>query len=258
MQDQGVTCRAFVAFVLWRLGYPDQAQQRCHEALTLARDLSHAWTLAASLSWSAMFYRQLRQAPVVQEWAEAAITLATEQGFPFWVAQGTFYRGWALGMQGQVEEGMRQMRQGKAALQATGVGTRRLRYLAMLAEVCGKTGQAVEGLEVLAEAEAVAVTAEERESGVELYCAKGEILLAQSSSNQSEAETCFQQALSVAQNQSAKSWELRAATSLAKLWQSQDKRKDAYDLLAPVYNWFTEGFDTLDLKDAKSLLDELS
>jgi predicted ATPase len=127
-----------------------------------------------------------------------------------------------------------------------------------LAEAHGKVGQAEEGLTALTEALALVKDTNERWNEAELHRLKGELLLQQSPDNATEAESCFNQALNVAHQQQAKSWELRASTSLAKLWQSQDKHKEAYDLLAPVYGWFTEGFDTADLKDAKALLDALA
>jgi predicted ATPase len=129
-----------------------------------------------------------------------------------------------------------------------------------MATVLSRTplGQSEAGLTVLTEALSLADTTEARWYASELYRLKGELLLQQSLDNQVEAETCFQHAICIAQNQQAKSWELRAATSLARLWHQQGKRQEAHDLLAPVYGWFTEGFDTLDLKDAKALLDALA
>jgi predicted ATPase len=160
-------------------------------------------------------------------------------------------------MQGQSEEGIAQLRQGLTGYQATGAVQKRPYFLAMLAEAYKKAEQIEEGLIVLAEALAFAEKTEECWYEAELHRLRGELLLQQSADNATEAESCFQQAISIAQNQSAKSWELRAATSLARLWQSQGKRAEARALLAPVYGWFTEGFDTADLQEAKALLDEL-
>ena len=140
---------------------------------------------------------------------------------------------------------------------ATWAEAERVRYPVMLAEVYGRTEQTEKGLDILVEALAQIDHHEYRLDESERHRLKGELLLQQSVDNHTEAETCFDKALSVAQSQQAKSLELRAATSLARLWQNQDKRQEAYDLLAPVYGWFTEGFDTADLKDAKALLDEL-
>jgi predicted ATPase len=150
------------------------------------------------------------------------------------------------------------MRQGMGAYQATGAVLARIPSLALLGEAYGKRGQPEEGLILLVEALALVAKMGTYYYEAELHRLKGALLLQQSPDNAAEAETCFHQAIAIAQNQSAKSWELRAATSLAKLWQRQGKCQEAYDLLAPVYGWFTEGFDTLDLIEAKALLDELS
>jgi predicted ATPase len=166
-------------------------------------------------------------------------------------------QGWAQVAQGQDVEGLAQMRHGLAALRATGASLRLPYYLALLAEACGRTGQVAEGLTLLAEALAQAHKAGESWTEAELHRLKGELLLSLSADNHTEAEGCLHQALAVARHQQAKSLELRAATSLARLWQSQDKRQDAYGLLAPVYTWFTQGFDTADLQEARALLEEL-
>jgi len=174
------------------------------------------------------------------------------------MAFGAILRGWALAYQGQAMEGIEQMHQGLRAYRATGAEILRPYFLALLAETHRTMGQPEAGLTVLTEALTLADTTGQRWYEAELYHLKGELVLQRSLDNQAEAETCFQQAIAIAQNQQAKSWELRAATSLARLWYQQGKRQEAHDLLAPVYNWFTEGFDTADLQDAKALLDDLS
>jgi predicted ATPase len=186
------------------------------------------------------------------------MTLSTEQGFALWLAWGTAMRGWALAEQGQVAEGMAQIRQCLDTSRATGAELGRSHYLALLAEAHGKVGQAEEGLSALSEALTWVDQSGERFYEAELYRLKGELVLQSGVwSRESEAEKCFQKAIEIAQKQQAKSLELRAATSLARLWQSQRKRDEARELLEPVYSWFTEGFDTTDLIDAKTLLDEL-
>jgi predicted ATPase len=257
-RDPGVTSRYVAALVLWQLGYPSQAWQRSHEAITLAQAISHTYSLVFALTWAAVCHRYRREGQAAQERAEAAVALSTEQGFAPYVAQGTILRGWALAEQGRVEAGIAQMRQGLAAFQATGTETRQLYFLAMLAEAHGKAGQADEGLTILAKALAAGEKTEQRVHEPELYRLKGELLLRQAVPDVPQAEACFQQALAVARRQQAKSWELRAAMSLARLWQSQGKGTAAYELLAPVYGWFTEGFDTADLQEAKTLLAELA
>jgi predicted ATPase len=190
--------------------------------------------------------------------AEAAISLSTEQGFPHWLVVGTFLRGWALAAQGQAEEGITQLQQGLAAWRALGTKLGLPAILLLLAEAYGKAGQVEVGLQTLAEALALVDQTQERVYEAELYRLQDELLLTRSAEHDTETETCFCQALDIARRQQAKSWELRAAISLARLWQSQDKRQEAYVLLAPVYHWFTEGFDTADLQEAKALLDELA
>jgi predicted ATPase len=188
-----------------------------------------------------------------QECAEAAISLTKEQGFPYWMAVGSLMRGWALAHQGQAQAGIAQIIQGLGAFQATGGKTARPYFLALLAEAHGTQGELEKGLAVLTEALTLADTTGERWYEPELHRLKGELLLQQSLDHQAEAETCFHHALEIAQTQQAKSFELRTATSLARLWHQQ-----AHDLLASVYGWFSEGFDTADLKDAKALLEELA
>ena len=203
--------------------------------------------------------RQLRRdLPEVYELAEATITFTTEQGVPYYLSMVTFLRGWALSEQGQHEEGIEQMHQGLNAMRAIGNEVTRPSFLILLAEVYGKKGQAAEGLTLLAEAWSLVDTSGQHYHDAEFHRIHGELLRHQADPDEPQAETCFHQALSVAQSQQAKSWELRTATSLARLWQQQDKRDEARKLLAEVYDWFTEGFDTADLKDAKALIDELS
>ena len=161
-------------------------------------------------------------------------------------------------MQGRVEEGLAQLRQALAAWRAMGAGLAVSHWLVLLAEAYRQAGQAEEGLRLLDEALAHVDHTGERHYAAEVYWLKGELLLQQAVPDEAQAESSLRQALAVAHQQQAKSWELRAAVSLARLWQSQDKRQEAYDLLAPVYNWFTEGFDAPDVKEAKALLDELA
>ena len=228
------------------------------EALALAQQMAHPYSLSFALSLAAGFYQLRREGHTAKEHAEAAISLTTEQGFLHWRVYSAILHGWTLAQQGQGKEGIEQMYQGLRAYRATGAEIWRPYWLALLAEAHGIIGQPEAGLTVLAEAMMFVETTGDRWYDPELYRLKGELLLQQNSDNQAEAETCFQHAIRIAQSQQAKSWELRASTSLARLWQKQGKHQEAYDLLAPVYGWFTEGFDTLDLKDAKALLDELA
>ncbi len=253
--DLGVGCRVGAALTLWLLGYPEQALPRLHEALALTHELSHPVSLAFARSYAAMASQLRRDVLAVHEHAEATVTLATEQSFPYWVAMGMSLRGWALAMQGQGEEGLAQVRQGVAAWRATGAALHIPYFCTLLAEASDHLGHTDDGLQALAEAHTLVEQQEERWWEAEVCRLRGVLLLRQPGTPQAEAETCFRQALDVARRQEAKSLELRAATSLSRLWQQQGKRQEAYDLLAPVYGWFTEGFDTADLIEAKALLD---
>jgi predicted ATPase len=257
-QDPGVACLSYAAQTLWLLGYPEQALQRSHEALTLAQEVAHPLSLAYALFFAAWLHQLRREVPLAQARSEAVISLAAEHGFVHWGALGTVLRGWICATQGQAEEGMAQIYQGLAAWQATGARGVRPLLLALLAEAYEQGEQAEEGLRALTKALAEVEHTGERRHEAELYRLKGALLLAQSVDHTAEAEACFHRALDVARCQQAKSLELRAAMSLARLWQGQGKRTAAYELLAPVYNWFTEGFDTADLQEAKTLLDALS
>jgi predicted ATPase len=260
--DSGVHCLSFVPLVLWHLGYPDQALQRIREALTLAQELSHHFSLALALFFAAWLHQLRRERQAAQERAESLILLSTEQVFPYGLALGTILRGWALAEQGQ--EGIAQIRHGLNAWRATGAELQRPYFLALLAEAYGKVGQSEEGLSVLAEALAAVEKTGERYWEAELYRLKGELLLRQGTGRggsrtapTEEAEACFYQAIQIANRQSAKSLEFRAVVSLSRLLQTQGK-KEARQLLVDIYGWFTEGFETKDLKEAKGLLEELS
>jgi predicted ATPase len=222
---QGLT---YAAWTLWLLGYPDQALSRLQEALTFARDLSHALTLALA-RWTAAFLHQLRrEAQAIYEWADALRALAGEHGFALWRGVGAVFQGWALGTHGQGEEGITQIRQGIAAWLATGAeGVVGVYHLALLAETYGHAGQAEAGLTVLAEALRLVDKIGEHHYEAALHRLKGALLLVQSREHHQEAEACLHQALTVARHQQAKSWELRAATSLSRLWQQQGKRDEA-------------------------------
>jgi len=256
--DPEVVCLSYGAWTLWFLGYPDQALQRSRKALTLAQALSHPYSLGFALNWAARLYHYRREGQRAFEQADAGVALCTEQGFAYLAAMGTVSRGWALTWQGQGEEGLRQIEQGLAVFRATGAVLHQVYFLALLAEAYQSAGQCHAGLAVLAEALGVVERTEERWYEAELHRLKGELLLQHSIPDEPQAEACFQQALAVARYQQAKSLELRASMSLARLWQQQGKRAVAHALLAPLYGWFTEGFDTADLHKARALLEALA
>jgi predicted ATPase len=257
-QDPGVACRIYAAVTLWSLGYPAQALARVHEALALAHELPHPFSLAFARCFAAFVSQFRRDVPAVHAHAEATVALATEQGFTQWAVQGMILRKWALAKQGQGEEEITQVRQGIAAYRATGASVFVPYFYAWLADVFAHLGQVEDGLQALAEAHTLVEQQEERWWAAEVCRLRGVLLLRQTGTPQAEAETWLQRALEVARRQEAKSLELRAAMSLARLWQQQGKRADAHALLAPIYGWFTEGFDTADLQEAKALLEELS
>jgi class 3 adenylate cyclase/predicted ATPase len=248
--------QAYAAFTLWMLGYPEQALARIHEMLALAQELSHPFSLVRALYFATTLHLLRREWATAQVRAEAAMALLNEQGVGQYVGLLTFQRGQVLAAQGQYAEGLAQMRQSLATRQAEGeIG--RPRELAQMAEAYGKSGQPEAGLPLLDEALTWLDTHGEDFTAAEVYRIKGEILLQQSVPDAPQAAAYFQQALAVAQRQQARSYELRAAMSLSRLWQQQGKRAEARALMAPIYGWFTEGFDTADLQEARRLLEEL-
>jgi predicted ATPase len=265
--DLGVFCCGWIAQVLWLLGYADQAAQKSQEALTLSQEQSHPFSVAFALNVAATLHQSRWERQLTQERAAAAITLSTERGFPTWLANTTVLHGWALATQGQGEAGIAQIRRGLAAHQAAGEEIGRSVFLGLLAEACEKVGQLEEGLTVLNEALDFVDKTGERYYEAELWWLKGELLLMPEDYGLSavgyrekteEAEGCFLKAIEIARKQSAKSLELRAVMSLSRLWQQRGSKEEARQLLADVYNWFTEGFDTKDLREAKVLLEELT
>jgi len=248
-----------------------------NEALIVARELSHPFSLGFALGSASWVHKGLREVQIVQERTEALMTLGREHGFPLFWAWGANLQGWVLAEQGQEEEGTRQLRQRIAAYRATGAAPGAI-ILADLAAAHGKVGQIEEGLTLLAEALAHVDKTGARENEAELYRLKGTLTLQQKRERatgngqqekdtdprllipdpQAEAEECFLKAIEITRQQQAKSLELRASTSLARLWQQQGKNEEARQMLAEIYRWFTEGFDTKDLQEAKALLEELS
>jgi predicted ATPase len=188
--------------------------------------------------------------------AEEVLSISSERGIPQWLGHGNVMRGWSLGRVGQAADGIPLVLQGLAIYHATGANLTKPFFLMTLAELYGKAARPEAGLNRLAEAAKLVEATQERWAEAEMHRLRGTLLL--SMSKHAEAENSYRQALSVAQRQSAKFWELRAAMGLTRLWRDQGKREAARELLAPVYGWFTEGFDTRDLKEAKALLEELA
>jgi len=262
--DIGISGFRYYAWALWLRGYPAQARTHSAKALSLAQQFAHPYTLARALYYDALFCQLRRDAQAVRDQADATITMATAQRFTLVQALGPIMRGWAIAVQEHSPEGLIQIRQGLNMFRSTGAEAQRPYFLTLLADASGLLGQPEDGLAALEEALSLVEQTGERYYEAELHRQQGELLLlraamshpAQGSQEQHDAETCFQHALDVARRQEAKALELRAAMSLARLWQQQGKHAEAHALLAPVYGWFTEGFDTADLIEAKALLDE--
>jgi adenylate cyclase len=242
---------------MWLRGYPDQALASIRDAPALAAELEHPYSHAFALDHASIVWQLRREAQDVYDHAEAAVTLSTEQGFPFWLAHSTVLRGWALMTLGQEEVGLTQMRQGLTDFRASGAKLMVTYFLTLLAEGYSSLNQVEEGLNTLKEGVEVMERTGDHWWKAEVHRLQGDLLLRQATSDVAQVESCFRQALEVARHQQAKSLELRSATSLARLWQQQNKCQEAHDPLAPVYNWFTEGFDTADLVEAKALLDRI-
>jgi predicted ATPase len=260
--DFGVGARICASLALWCLGYPDQAVRIIQDACTIAQQVTHSFSFAFALEVAAMVHQLRYERQGAKEQAETAVTLSSTQGFPVELAMASIPRSWALITEKQGKEEVAQMERDLVALHALGAEIWRPYFLALLAEGYGRSERIEEGLGVLAEALATVERTEERWYEAELYRLKGTLMLQSKvqslrSKAEEEAEEYFLKAIDIARRQQAKSLELRAATSLARLWQQRGKRAEAHNLLSEVYNWFTEGFDTKDLQEAKMLLEEL-
>jgi class 3 adenylate cyclase/predicted ATPase len=257
-QNPRVSGLSFLSCILFILGYPEQALRRSEEAIADSHELAHFNTTAFALVWASVLGQLRRDTRSAKERSEAVISLCTEQRLLFWLAAGHIFHGWALAAGGEPEAGAAELRQGRAAWQAMGAEYFLPKIIAMEVETRHETGHATESaLELLSEAGARANKTGEHWLDAELHRLQGECLLSLHTPDEATAEAAFVRAIEVARGQSAKMWELRAASSLARLWRDQGKQTDARDLLAPVYTWFTEGLDTPDLREAASVLDEL-
>jgi predicted ATPase len=244
-----------LAVTLAHLGYIDQARVRMNEAISEAQRFKQALTLPNVL-YRASWIESIIRSPEMRQHAEEVLALSTEHGFSFFLGKAIAVRGLHLTRLGQAREGLPLLMQGLTTVRASGAVLNTPQHYMWLAEAHAVLEQLVEGLNCLAEAAQIIETTGERHNVAELYRLRGNLLYA--TGDPSAAEECYHQALAVAKRQSAKLWELLGATSLARLWRDQGKRAEARDLLAPVYGWFTEGFDTPVLQEAKALLDELA
>ena len=256
--DSRVVCFLWLAQALLVLGYPEQARVRQGEALASARELAHPNTTAQALFYDSTLHQLLHERQEAQEQAEALIALATEQGLPLWLATGMVVRGWALAADGRAEDGIAVILRGLADYRATGAELFSPHFLALLADAHWRAGQAAAGLSPLADALDRVAKGGPRWIEPELHRLKGELLLALPEADTTEAEACFRHALTIAREHGARMLELRTAMSLARLWRDSGRAGKARELLAPVCEWFTEGFDTRDLREAKALVQELA
>jgi class 3 adenylate cyclase/predicted ATPase len=253
----GEQCYLYCAFVLWLLGYPDQALRRGEEALTLAKDLSNPANLVNTLAFVTLVHVLRRDLAAARQWAEATMAMSTEQRNPFFLAWGQVLHGWTQAALGLEEDGNAELDQGLAAYRGTGSQTWLPCFLCLRAETYLRATRLKEGLASVAEALALSEKTQERCWQAELNRIKGELLRALSSNDHAEADSCFSRSLDISRDQQAKSWELRTVASLSRLWRDQGKSEAARDLLLPIHGWFTEGLDTPDLTEAEALLDEL-
>jgi predicted ATPase len=251
-----VVAQASLAIVLLQLGFPDRAVVGSNAAIAEARRRSHPTALAVSLSDCTLLLSLVGDNVALGERADELIAVATEHDFPLWGAQGTIYRGWAKVNNGDVTGGMSLLRSGANAYRATRAEAWTPYYTALLARTSEITGKIEESLTLMDDALQIVERTGECWFAAELYRQKGQLLLREGHSE--AADELYRKALSIGVEQEAKLWELRAAASLARLRRDQGRHVEARDLLAPVFGWFTEGFDTPDLKDAKMLLDALN
>jgi predicted ATPase/class 3 adenylate cyclase len=249
-----LAAQAALGIVLFCLGFPDQALAQSNKAIAEARP--HPPTLAMSLGMNALLLSIIDDDMGLEQRVDGLVAISTDQGFPFYRATGAIFRGWVRAKNADVTEGLSLLRAGSSAYCATGATVWMPLYIALLAGVCEIAGQIEEAAARLDQALQLVERTGERWFAAELDRQKGRLLLRQG--HPEAAEELYRKALSVAREQEAKLWELRAATSLARLWRDQGKRQQAHDLLAPIYSWFTEGFDTPVLQEAKALLDELT
>jgi predicted ATPase len=255
--DAQLTSLCHAGWAHWYLGYPDKAKQRSEEAVNRAKALGHPFILSLALMFAAYSSMYRRDVASARELAEETIAFASEQGHPLWLAGGLATLGWALVEEGELDEGIAHIQRGLKGGRAMGAWLGYTLDIRQLIETYRKAGKVAEGLAVVDEALALIGKMGGWLEEPEVHRLQGELLLLDVGMD-GEAEACFQRAIEVAKKQKAKSWELRATMSLCRLWQGQGKREGAREMLAEIYNWFTEGFDTPDLQEAKSLLEALS
>jgi len=257
-QDIGVSAFVHLSLALWHRGYPDQSARAADRALAYSRQLGHAHTLAHAFWYAGIAAAFARDVATACAYSNDCVARASEHGFAQWAAYGRILQGWADAQKGEATMGIARIRDGLASAEATGARSNTPLYLALLAEALALAGKIEEGLATLEDALATAAVSGVRGWNAEIHRLCGELTGRLLHPNPAKAEDSFRTALAIAREQGTRGYALRAATSLARLWRERGRRDEACDLLAPIYNWFTEGFDTADLKEAKGLLDELT
>ena len=256
-QNPWVAAKSYEAWALFSLGYPQQAIEAMNAALEYAEDLAHPLTLTYALYHASDLHTRRRDFDSALARAEQLIALAGEQNLAFFHATGLIWKGWALAETAAVETGLSLLTEGLNAFQSTGSVLYVPTYLVGIAQAHLRYGDHTQAINCLDRALSMVEANSERNWEAEIQRVKGTVLMDMGPMEVAESERCFDVALDVATRQNAKSWQLRTATSLARIWQSQAKTKDAHDILFPIHDWFTEGFETKDLSDAKALLEEL-
>jgi predicted ATPase len=257
-QDIGVSAFVFLSWALWHRGYPDQSARAADRVLAYSRQLGHAHTLAHALALTGIAAVFARDVATARAYGNDCVAIASEHGFAQWAAVGRILRGWAGAQRGEATTGIAHIRGGLAAYEATGARVFAPLFLTLLAEALAFAGNIEEALAALDDALARAAVSGERGWDAEIHRLRGEVTGRLPHPDPAKPEDSFRTALAIAPEQGTRGYELRAATSLAQAWREQGRRDAARDLLAPVCAWFTEGFDTQDLKEAKALLDELA
>jgi DNA-binding SARP family transcriptional activator/predicted ATPase len=260
-QDPGMQALSFSTYDLWYLGYPDQALEKSREAIALATELDHPFSWVWAVAWAARLHRRRGEIQIVGQFSEKQAMLSTEYEIPMAEAESLMNGGWVLSRKGQHQEGIAQFNRGLAVLQSMGLAFHQSEFLALLAEMCIEAGQPEQAASALDKAREIMCQNEERYYEAELCRLEGELLLAQGLEGAPQAEDLFCQAIDIARQRGYKMCELRATVSLCRLWIAQEraeKRQEARETLSAVYGWFTEGFDTPDLQEAKALLDALA
>jgi len=255
--DIGVSAFIMLSWALWHRGYADQSARAADRALALSRQLGHAHTLAHALCLAGLAAVFARDVGTAYAYGNDCVALASEHGFAYWAALGRVLHGWADAQRGEATTGIARIRDGMAALEATGARVNTPFYLTLLAEALALAGKIEEALAILDDALATAAVSGATGWSAEIHRLRGELTGRLLYPDPAKAEESFRTALAIAREQGTRGYELRAATSLARLWRDQGRRGEARELLAPVYGSFTEGFDTADLKEAKALLEEL-